>query len=200
MPASVPGFFALRGRIDILFYLHKRIEKNFIVSSFIITKKGKAKMDMRKRIRIGVIGGASPEPAFRQIAHELGKLIGEKGAVLVCGGLSGVMEAAARGAKQSGGLTIGILPGTSLRDANPHIDIPIATGLGYSRNSLVAMNADVLIAVNGEFGTLSEIAYGQIYGKKVIGLGTWDIKGIIKAETAEQAIELALRDYFPLTS
>ncbi len=157
-------------------------------------------MDIRNKIRIGIIGGSSPEPEFRQIAFELGKLIAEKGAVLVCGGLSGIMEAAARGAKQRGGITVGILPGTSHQDANPHIDIPIATGLGYSRNSLVAMNADVLIAVDGKYGTLSEIAYGNIYGKKVVGIGTWDIEGVLKADTAEQAVELALEDYFPLTS
>jgi uncharacterized protein (TIGR00725 family) len=195
---SVISFFALRERIDILFYLHQKIEKFFLLFSFILMKKGKAEMDTRNKIRVGIIGGASPEPEFRQIAYELGKLIAEKGAILVCGGLSGIMEAAARGAKQSGGLTVGILPGTSLRDANPHIDIPVATGLGYTRNSLVALNADVLIAVDGQFGTLSEIAYGHIYGKKVIGIGTWDIKGVIKAATAEEAVELAFKEYFPL--
>lgn len=163
-------------------------------------QKGKDEMEKRRKIRIGVIGGASPEPEFLRIALELGQLIAQRGAVLVCGGLGGIMEAAARGAKQKGGLTIGILPGTSLGDANLHIDIPIATGLGYSRNSLVAMNADVLIAVNGRFGTLSEIAYGNIYGKKVIGIGTWNVEGIIKAETAEQAVDLAFKGYFPLTS
>lgn len=193
-------FFAFTERIDILSLLSKEIEKIFIFCSFKVMKKGKDEMDIRKRIRIGIIGGASPEPQFRRIAYELGKLIAGKGAVLVCGGLGGIMEAAARGAKQNGGLTVGILPGTSLRDANPHIDIPIATGMGYSRNSLVALNADVLIAVDGQWGTLSEIAYGNIYGKKVIGVGTWDIEGIIKAETAEQAVELAFKDYFPLTS
>lgn len=157
-------------------------------------------MDARNKIRIGVIGGASPDPEYRQIAHDVGKEIAKKEAILVCGGLGGVMEAAARGAKKSGGLTIGILPGNSPRDANIHIDIPIATGLGYSRNSLVAMNADVLIAVDGQYGTLTEIAYGNIYGKKVIGIGTWDIQGVVKADTAEQAVKLALKDYFPLTS
>lgn len=157
-------------------------------------------MDARNKIRIGVIGGASPNPEHRQIAFDVGKEIGKKEAILVCGGLGGVMEAAARGAKKSGGLTIGILPGNSTDDANRHIDIPIATGLGYSRNSLVAMNADVLIAVDGQYGTLTEIAYGNIYGKKVIGIGTWDIQGVVKADTAEQAVELALKDYFPLTS
>jgi uncharacterized protein (TIGR00725 family) len=137
---------------------------------------------------------------FRQIAFDVGKRIAEKGAILVCGGLGGVMEAAARGAKKSGGLTIGILPGISCDDANLHIDIPIATGLGYSRNSVVAMNADVLIAVDGQYGTLTEIAYGNIYGKKVIGIGTWDIRGVEKAETPQQAVDLALKDFFPLTS
>jgi uncharacterized protein (TIGR00725 family) len=157
-------------------------------------------MDIRKKLRIGVIGGATPDPKFRQIAHDVGKLIAERGAILVCGGLSGVMEAAAHGAKKGGGLTIGILPGASLRDANHYIDIPIATGISYSRNSLVAMNADVLIAVNGQFGTLTEIAYGNIYQKKVIGIGTWNIQGVIQVETAEEAIELALKEFFPLTS
>jgi hypothetical protein len=156
-------------------------------------------MKTRNKIRIGVIGGASPEPKYRQIAYDVGKQIAEKGTILVCGGLGGVMEAAARGAKKAGGFTVGILPGNSHEEANVHIDVPIATGLGYSRNSLVAMNADVLIAVNGQFGTLSEIAYGNIYGKKVIGIGTWDIQGVISADTAEQAVELALKDYFPLT-
>ena len=157
-------------------------------------------MDVRNKARIGVIGGASPEPKYRQIAHEVGQRIGEKGAVLVCGGLGGVMEAAARGAKKAKGTTIGILPGNSPADANAYIDIPIATGMGYSRNSLVAMNADVLIAVDGQFGTLTEIAYGNIYGKKVIGIGTWDIKGIATAETPEEAVSLALKDLFPLLS
>jgi uncharacterized protein (TIGR00725 family) len=157
-------------------------------------------MEMRNKIRIGVIGGASPDPTFHQIAYDVGKGIAAKGGILICGGLGGVMEAAARGAKSSGGLTVGILPGNSHDDANAHIDIPIATGLGYSRNSLVAMNADVLIAVDGQFGTLTEIAYGNIYRKKVIGIGTWDIQGVVKANTAEQAIELAFKEYFPLTS
>ena len=111
-----------------------------------------------------------------------------------------MMEAASRGAKQAGGLTMGILPGNSPQDANPYIDIAIATGLGYGRNSLVAMNSDVIIAIDGQYGTLTEIAYGSIYGKKIIGLGTWDIEGVIKAESAEEAVNLALKNYFPLTS
>ena len=157
-------------------------------------------MQLKKKIRIGVIGGSKPDTKSRQVAFNVGQLIAEKGAILICGGLSGVMEASSRGAKQAGGLTLGILPGNSPQDANPYIDIAIATGLGYSRNSLVAMNSDVIIAVDGRYGTLTEIAYGRIYGKKIIGLGTWDIEGVIKAESAEEAVNMALKNYFPLTS
>jgi len=157
-------------------------------------------MEMRKKIRIGVIGGSSPDKESRQTAFRIGQLIAEKGAILVCGGLSGVMEAASRGAKEAGGFTMGILPGNSLDDANIYVDIPVATGLGYGRNSLVAMNSDVIIAIDGQYGTLSEIAYGCIYRKKVIGMGTWDVEGVIPADSPEQAVDEALKDYFPLTS
>jgi uncharacterized protein (TIGR00725 family) len=157
-------------------------------------------MEWRKRIRIGVIGGAKPDKLSLETARKVGQLIAEKGAILVCGGLSGVMEASARGAKQGNGLTIGILPGNSPGDANPFIDIAVATGLGYARNSLVAMNSDVIIAIDGQYGTLTEIAYGCIYGKKIVGLGTWEIDGVIQAESAEQAVEIALKEFFPLLS
>ena len=150
--------------------------------------------EIRKRIRIGVIGGSRPDASARQLAFQVGKLIAEQGAILVCGGLGGVMESASRGAKQAGGLTVGILPSLHPSDANSYVDVPVATGMGYTRNSLVAMNSDVLIAVDGEYGTLSEIAYGNIYGKRVIGLGTWKIKGVVPAETAEEAIKLALME------
>jgi uncharacterized protein (TIGR00725 family) len=149
--------------------------------------------EFKKKLRIGVIGGARPDNTSYDLALKIGRLIAEKGAVLVCGGLSGIMEASAKGAKQAGGTTVGILPSSSRHDANPHIDIAIATGLGYARNSLVALNADVLIAVDGQYGTLTEIAYGIIYGKKVVGLGTWEIDGIIAAGSPEEAVNLALR-------
>jgi hypothetical protein len=148
--------------------------------------------DFRKRVRIGVIGGARPEARFETIAREVGRRIAEAGAVLICGGLAGVMKAASQGAKEAGGLTIGLLPGAQTSEANPYIDVPIATGLGYTRNSLVAMNADALIAIDGEFGTLSEIAYGRIFGKPVIGLETWDVKGVERAENPEAAVRMAL--------
>jgi uncharacterized protein (TIGR00725 family) len=148
--------------------------------------------DIRQRIRIAVIGGSRPGRAALESALEVGRLIARAGAVVVCGGLGGVMEAASRGAREEGGLVIGILPGASAADANPWVDVPIATGLGYTRNSLVVMNADAVIAVDGEYGTLSEIAYGLIHGRKVVGLGTWDVKGVVVAATPEEAVRLAL--------
>jgi len=150
--------------------------------------------EWRKRIRIGVIGGSSPDDRAILAAFRVGQAIGEAGAILVCGGLGGVMEAAASGAKKAGGLTIGILPGTKPGEANPFIDLAIATGLGYGRNSLVALNADVLIAIAGEFGTLSEIAYANIYKKKVIGLDTWEVKGVTRSRTPEEAVQMALNE------
>ena len=146
--------------------------------------------DLRKMLRIGVIGGAQPDKESLRMAFNVGQLIAERGAILVCGGLKGIMEASSKGAKQAGGITMGILPGNIKDDANPYIDIPIATGLGYSRNSLVAMNSDILIAIDGQYGTLTEIAYGCIYRKKIIGLRTWDIKGVIEANTEEEAIDI----------
>jgi uncharacterized protein (TIGR00725 family) len=148
--------------------------------------------DIRKRIRIAVIGGSRPGRQALDTALEVGRLIARSGAVVVCGGLGGVMEAASRGAREEGGLVVGILPGNSPVDANPWIDIPIVTGLGYTRNALVVMNADAIIAVDGEYGTLSEIAHGLIHGKKVVGLRTWDVRGVTVAETAEEAVRLAL--------
>jgi len=147
--------------------------------------------EIRSLVRIGVIGGSRAKAAALVQAREVGRLIARYGAVLVCGGLGGIMEEAAGGAHGEGGLTIGILPGTQPSDANPHIDVALATGLGYTRNSLVAMNADVLIAIDGEYGTLSEIAYARIYGKTVIGLGTWEVKGVVPAASPEEAVRLA---------
>jgi len=155
-------------------------------------------MTIRRKIRIGVIGGAHPDADSRNQAFEVGRLIAEKGAILVCGGLGGVMEAAARGTRQGNGLSIGILPGNTPDDANPHIDVPVATGLGYTRNALVVLNSDVLIAIDGSYGTLSEIAYGCVHGRKVIGLGTWDIPDVIPASGPREAVDLALKDFFPL--
>ncbi len=142
---------------------------------------------MKKPV-IAVIGGRRPEKSLFKEAEEVGRLIAQKGAVLVCGGLGGVMEAASKGAKSGGGLTLGILPQNDSKDANPYIDISVATGLGIARNVIIARTADALIAVGGEYGTLSEIAFALQMGKPVVGIKTWDIKGVIRAENAVDAI------------
>jgi uncharacterized protein (TIGR00725 family) len=123
------------------------------------------------------------------MAETMGGLIAENGFVLVNGGLKGVMEASAKGAKTHGGWVIGILPGKSSQEANLFTDIAIPTGLGYLRNALVVLNSDVLVAIDGSYGTLSEIAYTQIYGKKVFGIETWDLPGVIPVETPEAAMK-----------
>jgi uncharacterized protein (TIGR00725 family) len=114
--------------------------------------------------------------------------------VLVCGGLGGVMEAACKGAKGSGGTTVGILPGTDRTAANPYVDTAIATGLGEARNAIVARSADALIAIGGAYGTLSEIAFALKAGKRVVGLGTWEVEGVEAADSPAAAAEAVLGD------
>lgn len=147
---------------------------------------------MASRIVIAVVGAGSAGADMLNAAEAVGRAIAERGAMLVCGGLGGVMEAAAKGAKSAGGTTIGILPQPYRHDANPYIDVPIATGFGEGRNVFIIRTADVVIAVGGEYGTLSEIALALKSGKAVIGLSTWDIKGILKADSPEHAVDLAL--------
>ena len=140
---------------------------------------------------IGVIGGGTAGEETLRLAEETGRLIAERGFLLVCGGMGGVMEAAARGAKEAGGMTIGILPSPDRRTANPYIDIPIATSFGEARNLIIVRTADILIAIGGEYGTLSEIAFALKMEKPVIGLHTWDIPGVIKAGSPAEAMEIA---------
>lgn len=142
---------------------------------------------------IGVIGGSVCSKEIEKIAFEVGERIAKNGAILVCGGLGGVMKAAAKGAKSAGGTTIGILPTQTKKDANPYIDIPIVTGMSIARNVIVVRSSDAVIAIDGRYGTLSEIAIALNLGIPVIGLKTWDIKAPIKiAKTPEQAVELAI--------
>ena len=141
---------------------------------------------------IGVIGASSCGAEIAELAEAVGREIGRRGAVLVCGGLGGVMEFASKGAKEAGGLTIGILPGTSREEANCYIDIPVVTGLGHARNIVIAHSSDGIIAISGEYGTLSEIAIGLKLKKTVIGLNTWDIEGVIRVKTAAEAVEKAM--------
>jgi len=121
-------------------------------------------------------------------AEEVGRLLAKSDAILVCGGLGGVMEAVSRGMSSEGGLTVGILPQDHRDKANAYVDVPIATGLGIGRNVIIARTADAVIAIGGEYGTLSEIAFALQMGKPVVGIRTWDIKGIIPARDAEEAV------------
>ncbi|HEY7454300.1 MAG TPA: TIGR00725 family protein [Thermoleophilaceae bacterium] len=127
-------------------------------------------------------------------AEEVGRLLGQRGATLVCGGLGGVMEAACRGAKETGGSTVGILPGDHRAAANEFVDVAIATGLGEGRNLLVVRSAEAVIAIGGAYGTLSEIALALRAGKRVVGLDTWDIDGVERADSPEAAVETVLSD------
>jgi uncharacterized protein (TIGR00725 family) len=124
-------------------------------------------------ITVSVIGDGSCSAETARLAEDVGRLLAEKGAALVCGGLGGVMEAACRGAKSAGGLTIGILPGRTRRDANPYVDIPIVTGMGEARNVIVVSSGQSVIAVSGGYGTLSEIAHALKLRIPVVGLGSW---------------------------
>ena len=144
---------------------------------------------MYKKTHIGVIGAGECSSEIYHQAKEVGHLIGENDWTLFCGGLGGVMEAAAKGCYQSGGITVGILPGKEKDSANPFITLPIATGLGEGRNLLVVRASDVVVAIGGAYGTLSEIGLALKIGKPVIGLKTWPgIDGVDYVETPEQAI------------
>ena len=141
---------------------------------------------------IGVIGAGECDKTTYELAREVGKEIAHCGCILVCGGLGGVMEAAAKGAKEAGGFTIGILPGFNPLDANPYIDVPIVTGLGEARNVIIVRTAKVLIAISGGYGTLSEIAFALKMNRPVIGLNTWpNFKDIYYVKTPKEAIEKA---------
>ncbi|HEC79494.1 MAG TPA: TIGR00725 family protein [candidate division WOR-3 bacterium] len=140
---------------------------------------------------VAVIGGSEPDQKSLVIAEEMGRLIARHHAVLVTGGLGGVMNAASKGAKELNGFVIGILPGNDKEDANPYVDIPIVTGLGEARNIIIARTCDCAVAINGKYGTLSEIAYCLMFNKPIIGINTWSIEApIIKVKSAEEAADV----------
>jgi uncharacterized protein (TIGR00725 family) len=144
--------------------------------------------------QIGVIGAGACGSEIKALAEMVGKEVAKRGGFLLCGGLGGVMEAAAYGAKQEGGTTLGILPGALRNEANSWIDIAVLSGMGHARNALIAQSSDALIAVNGEYGTLSEIALGLKMGKPVIVLESkWEIEGSHRAKSPEEAVELAFK-------
>lgn len=147
-------------------------------------------------MQIGVIGASECSQSLWKIAEEVGREIARRGAILICGGLGGVMEAAAKGAKEAGGLTVGILPGYYANEANPYIDIVIPTGISYARNIIIVRSSDALVALEGRYGTLSEIAFALQLKKPIVGLYTWNISPEIQSFTnpvlaVEKAMELA---------
>jgi uncharacterized protein (TIGR00725 family) len=127
-------------------------------------------------IYVGVAGASQPDPALADQAELLGRRLAEAGAVVVCGGGPGVMEAACRGASSAGGTTVGLLPGLDRSDGNPHLAVSLPTGLGQGRNLLLVRSSDALVAVGGGFGTLSELALALRTGTPVIGLSTWSLQ------------------------
>ncbi|MBE0447961.1 MAG: TIGR00725 family protein [Actinobacteria bacterium] len=152
------------------------------------------------QVYISVVGVGTEREDLNRLAYEVGRLIAERGAVLVCGGLGGIMDAAAHGAKEAGGMTIGILPGPSRVGSSKHLDVAIPTDMGHARNALVIRAADAAIAIGAGYGTLSEIGLALKMGKPVIGLKTWVLyregkedEGIILVDTAVEAVEAIFR-------
>ncbi len=156
-------------------------------------------MKVNEKIIVAVIGGGECSAAEAEMAETAGRELAKRGATTICGGLGGVMEAACRGATSEGGLTIGILPGDDLKEANPYVQIPIATGMGHARNLIIVKSAQAVIAIDGDYGTLTEIAFALKYGLPVIGLNTWSLSrngqensAIVRVNSAAEAVEKAL--------
>jgi uncharacterized protein (TIGR00725 family) len=152
-----------------------------------------------QHVQISVIGSSEGEPEILRDAEAVGRRIAEAGAVLVCGGLTGVMEAASKGAAEAGGTVVAVLPTLSPADANPYVTYAVATGTGHARNLAVVASGEAVIAVGGEWGTLSEIAYARKLGRPVVAIQSWILRnrsgtdlGIVEAETPEQAVRAAL--------
>jgi uncharacterized protein (TIGR00725 family) len=143
---------------------------------------------------VAVVGASDPRPEDLAHAQAAGRRLAELGAIVVTGGRGGVMEAASRGAKEAGGLTVGILPGLDRSDANPFLDVSLPTGLGEMRNGLIARSAEALVAVGGAWGTLAEIAFARAAGKPVFGVGTWELGegGVVVVESGVEAAERAV--------
>ena len=138
---------------------------------------------------IAVVGAGSCADNIYLLAEKAGVLLAQKGYTIICGGLGGVMEAVCKGARSSGGITIGILPGDNISDANPYVDIPVATGLGIGRNIIIIRTARAVLAIDGQYGTLSEIAFALQLKKPVVGLHTWEVSGeIIQTSNIDQAV------------
>jgi uncharacterized protein (TIGR00725 family) len=149
---------------------------------------------MKRLPVVAVIGAGDAPPAVCKLAFAVGREIARRGAVLINGGLGGVMESAAAGARKEGGHTIGIIPGNDRRTANRHIEFAIATGIGEARNAVIVASADAVIAMRGEGGTLAEIGFALKLRKPIVALDSWpEIAGLNRADTAAEAVTLALK-------
>lgn len=153
--------------------------------------------------QVAVIGSSRAElgSELARLAEEVGRLLAREGVTVVCGGLTGVMEAVCRGAVEAGGEAIGIVPGNDVAEANPHCTHVVATGIGHARNLAVVSSGEIVIAIGGEWGTLSEIGFARAIGRPVIALRSWaltgrermeDAPGVVPADTAREAVDLAL--------
>ena len=138
--------------------------------------------------RISVFGGRNITPEVYENSVEIGRLLAQEEFLVFCGGGKGVMEAISKGVSKSGGTVIGILKGKELEEGNDYLTIPIATGMDIARNAVLAYNCDAAIAISGQYGTMSEIAYAFQLDKPVIGYQTWDINNVIQAESPEDVI------------
>ena len=155
--------------------------------------------DIRERPVVAVIGGATCTVQEGEWAEGVGRELATRGVVVICGGRKGVMEAACRGTKEGGGLTVGVLMGTDREAANPYVDVVIATGIGEARNAIIVRTAQAVVAVGGEYGTLSEIAFALKRNLPVAGLATWEFQrggkvadAIYRAESPEEAVDWVL--------
>jgi len=155
-------------------------------------------MSAEKKKFIAVIGGGQCSPKEAELAEAIGRELAKRGAILICGGLGGVMEAACRGASSEGGITVGILPGDNRQQANPYVQIPIVTGMSEARNVIVVKSAQAVIAIDGSYGTLSEIGHALQFNIPVIGLNTWSLSrngqpdnSIIQAKDPTEAVDKA---------
>ena len=148
---------------------------------------------MKRQLVVAVIGAGDAPRAVCELAFEVGREIARRGAVLINGGLGGVMESAAAGAREEGGHTIGVIPGYDRRTANRHIEFAIATGIGEARNVVIIASADAVIALAGEGGTLAEIGFAKKFGKPIVALDSWpEVAGLRRADSPAEAVSLAL--------
>lgn len=151
-------------------------------------------MNRDMKMQIGVIGGREVTEDLLEEARSAGRTVAQKGGILLCGGLGGVMEAACRGAREAGGLTVGILPGSRGSDANPYLDLVIPTGLGVARNAVLVQSCHGIVAVGGSYGTLSEIAFAMQLNVPLVAVRSWDPDGSIQtAESGREAVERLIR-------